>query len=94
MVHISAGTIKGALMTVLFGTVLFMMLPKVVPLAITAVSDFWTNLSGSSDTLGAGPASLAGTMNSITGWFWVLAAFGLVIGTVFGIFILTKGRRR
>jgi len=92
MAKISSNSITALVIGVVMIVVLFNVMVSVVPLGTTAVHNLSDALVGQSATIGTGPATFAGQIDELSGWFWVVGPLVLVLGLVIGLF-LKKGRR-
>lgn len=89
---VTTGKITGAILGILMLVVFVSMLPSLISVGATSVSNLFTNLSGMGAVIGTDAAAFAGNANGYIGWFWVIGPFILVVGFIVALF-LKRGRR-
>lgn len=88
--------IVGAILAILFASVLFQVLNGTVPVAATSFHNFSDTMAAQTDVVGSGAATFAASMDDYAGWFWVIGPFAMVVLIIVGIFLVYGGggRRR
>lgn len=89
--RVGVGTIKAAIIGLIFLTVLVSILPDLILDSGEAVNDLSGMYEGNSTVFGTGPSELGGNIDEYAGWFFVIGPFILIITVVLGIFM---SRRR
>lgn len=82
----SAGIIIVVIMALIMLTVLLKVLPSTLPTAATSFHNLTDVLAANTEVYGTEAAAFAGDLDTLMGWFWVLAPFILVLGVVLAIF--------
>lgn len=85
--RIGVGMIKSAIIGLIFMTVLLNILPDLIDDSATAVHNMSSDFAAGTDIYGTSAASLGGSIDDWTGYFWVVGVFVLVIGVITGIFM-------
>lgn len=93
MTKITPSKIKGVVLSIIFATILFAILPTLYTDIIQNFYNFTDDLAGMTTQLGTGPAGFAGDVSTYAGWFWVIGPFIMVIGLALGLLAFKKGRR-
>jgi hypothetical protein len=88
--RIGVGTIKGAIIGLIFLTVLVSILPDLILDSGEAVNDLSGMYAGNSTVFGSGASDLGGSIDEYAGWFFVLGPFILIITVVLGVFMTTR----
>lgn len=87
---VGPGMIKGAIVALMFLTVLISMLPRLIhqnAIAVVELSEEY----GNTTLYGEGASELGTQVDDWTGYFWVIGPLVLIITVVLGIFL--KRRR-
>lgn len=90
---INAGTMKRAMVISVMAIALFTLLPQIVPDVVDQVYNFTSEMALKTTSLGTAPAAFFTTLGSLQGWFWVIAALGLIFGIPAAIFAYGRKRR-
>lgn len=87
---VSQGNIYSLIMTIIMMVILFSVAVDLVPTGAQSVDDLLGHFNTNTTLYGTGPSSLAGTLKSNIGFFWVAGFFLVIVGLINSV---TRGGR-
>lgn len=85
--RIGPGMIKGAIVGLVLLTVFLSILPDLIIDSATSVNELSDAYAANTTVLGDNAASIGGSIDEWTGYFWVLGPFILIIGFITAMFM-------